>query len=131
MGHDGVPTTFLSYGAVAPRRQGQIIQSLVLPGGRPTGQAEEIAQAVLQAMRGAGFAESAGLTDPNAGFPSQPGPQGSDERPRLIECQVEVTKPVLADDGWLTVNAPSRPTVCRTRCLEAAIRNGCFRAIRT
>jgi len=47
---------------VAPRRQGQIIQSLVLPGGRPTGQAEEIAQAVLQAMRGAGFAEPAGLT---------------------------------------------------------------------
>ena len=62
MGHDGVPTTFLSCGAVAPRRQGQIIQSLVLPGGRPTGQAEEIAQAVLQAMRGAGFAEPAGLT---------------------------------------------------------------------
>ncbi len=39
MGYDGVLTTFLSYGAVAPRRQGQIIQALArwrLPRGQWT-----------------------------------------------------------------------------------------------
>jgi hypothetical protein len=55
MGHDGVPTTFLSYGAVARRRQGQIIQALGIGGAQPVGQAEIVAQAVVQAMRGAGF----------------------------------------------------------------------------
>ena len=55
MGHDGVLTTFLSYGAVAPRRQGQIIQELGLGNGQPTGQAEAMVQAVVQAMRGAGL----------------------------------------------------------------------------
>ncbi|MDP1647855.1 MAG: tyrosine-type recombinase/integrase [Rubrivivax sp.] len=60
MGHDGVLTTFLSYGAVAPRRQGQIIQALGLGNGQPTGQAEVVAQAVVQAMRGAGFVSQQG-----------------------------------------------------------------------
>ncbi|MCB2007895.1 MAG: site-specific integrase [Rhodoferax sp.] len=55
MGHDGVLTTFLSYGAVAPRRQGQIIQALGLGNDQSTGQAEVVAQAVVQAMRGAGM----------------------------------------------------------------------------
>ena len=55
MGHDGVLTTFLSYGTLAPRRQRQIIQALGLPGGQPTGQEQVVAQAVLQAMRGAGL----------------------------------------------------------------------------
>ena len=55
MGHDGVLTTFLSYGAVAPRRQGQIIQSLAIAQAQPRGDADEVAQAVLQAMRGAGL----------------------------------------------------------------------------
>ena len=60
MGHDGVLTTFLSYGAVAPRRQGQIIQELGLGNGQPTGQAKIVAQAVVQAMRGAGLLSQRG-----------------------------------------------------------------------
>ena len=53
LGHDGVLTTFLSYGTVAPRRQGQIIQTLAMTQAPPRGDADEVAQAVLQAMRGA------------------------------------------------------------------------------
>jgi len=60
MGHDGVLTTFLSYGALAPRRQGQIIQSLGLGHGQPAGHAEVLAQAVVQAMRGAGLLSQQG-----------------------------------------------------------------------
>lgn len=55
LGHEGVLTTFLSYGAVAPRRQGQIIQALAVGAAQPQGQAEVVAQAVLHAMRGAGL----------------------------------------------------------------------------
>lgn len=55
LGHDGVLTTFLSYGTVAPRRQGQIIQTLAVANARPRGDAEVVAQAVLHAMRGAGL----------------------------------------------------------------------------
>jgi integrase/recombinase XerD len=55
LGHEGVLTTFLSYGAVAPGRQGQIIQTLAIEAAQPHGQAEVVAQAVLQAMRGAGL----------------------------------------------------------------------------
>jgi integrase/recombinase XerD len=55
LGHDGVLTTFLSYGTVAPRRQGQIIQTLAMGDGRPQGDANAMAQAVLHAMRGAGL----------------------------------------------------------------------------
>jgi len=50
----------LSLSAVAPSRQEQIIQSLGLPGGQPTGQAEFLAQAVVQAMRGAGLLSQRG-----------------------------------------------------------------------
>ena len=53
LGHEGVLTTFLSYGAVAPRRQGQIIQTLTMADAQPRGEAEAVTQAVLQAMRGA------------------------------------------------------------------------------
>ena len=55
LGHEGVLTTFLSYGAVAPRRQGQIIQAMAMGDRQPHGQAEVVAQAVVQAMRGAGL----------------------------------------------------------------------------
>ena len=37
LGHEGVLTTFSSYGAVASRRQGQIIQTLAMGDGRPRG----------------------------------------------------------------------------------------------
>jgi integrase len=55
LGHEGVLTTFLSYGAVSPGRQGQIIQTLTTVAAQPQGQADAVAQAVLQAMRGAGL----------------------------------------------------------------------------
>ena len=55
MGHEGVLTTFLSYGTVAQQRQGQIIQTLAMGTAAPGGQAEAVGQAVLQAMRGAGL----------------------------------------------------------------------------
>ena len=55
LGHEGVLTTFLSYGAVAPRRQGQIIQTLAIGEGQARGDADVVAQAVLHAMRGAGL----------------------------------------------------------------------------
>ena len=55
LGHEGVLTTFLSYGTVAPRRQGQIIQTLEIGAAQPQGHADVVAQAVLQAMRGAGL----------------------------------------------------------------------------
>lgn len=55
LGHEEVLTTFLSYGAVAPRRQGQIIQTLAMGDGQPRGDADVVAQAVVQAIRGAGL----------------------------------------------------------------------------
>jgi integrase/recombinase XerD len=55
LGHEGVLTTFLSYGSVAPSRQGQIIQTLAMGAAQPHVQADAVAQAVLQAMRGAGL----------------------------------------------------------------------------
>ena len=55
LGHERVLTTFLSYGAVAPRRQGQIIQALATGGARPRGDADAMERAVLLAMRGAGL----------------------------------------------------------------------------
>ena len=55
LGHESVLTTLLSYGAVAPRRQGQIIQTLATGTTPPSVQAEVVAQAVVQALRGAGL----------------------------------------------------------------------------
>ena len=60
MSHDGVLTTFLSDGAVAARRQGQIIQALGMFNGQTTAQAEVVAQAVMQALRGAGLLNQQG-----------------------------------------------------------------------
>lgn len=60
LGHEGVLTTFLSYGTVAPRRQGQIIQTLAMGVAQTHGQADAVAQAVLQAIRGAGFLDGRG-----------------------------------------------------------------------
>ena len=55
LGHEGVLTTFLSYGTVAPCRQRQIIQSLAVGPAQPQGQADALAQAFLQTIRGAGL----------------------------------------------------------------------------
>jgi integrase/recombinase XerD len=50
LGHEGVLTTFYSYGTVAPRRQGEIIKELMNPTGRRTGSVDELADAVVRAM---------------------------------------------------------------------------------
>ena len=51
LGHEGVLTTFYSYGSVAQRRQGDIIHALAKPPTAPSANSEEIAQAVVRAMR--------------------------------------------------------------------------------
>lgn len=55
LGHEGVLTTFYSYGTVAPRRQGEIIHGLAEPKGRATSSADEVAAAVVRAMRQSGL----------------------------------------------------------------------------
>lgn len=60
LGHEGVLTTFHSYGSVAPRRQGEIIHSLGRPSPRPgTVRAEELAEAVVRVMEQRGVKVSA------------------------------------------------------------------------
>jgi integrase len=65
LGHDGVLTTFYSYGSVAPHRQGEIIRSLAMPEGRvePTlelilGMAQQLVRAgmSIEQVKGAGRA---------------------------------------------------------------------------
>jgi integrase/recombinase XerD len=51
LGHEGVLTTFYSYGSVAPRRQGEIIKDLSAPTKAPVSNTEELAEALLRAMR--------------------------------------------------------------------------------
>jgi hypothetical protein len=55
LGHEGVLTTFYSYGSVAERRQGEIIKSLAQPVVAPAGQTAELAQALVRAMRQGGM----------------------------------------------------------------------------
>lgn len=55
LGHEGVLTTFYSYGSVAERRQGEIIKSLAKPQEAPVGQADAVAQALLRALRDDGL----------------------------------------------------------------------------
>jgi integrase len=55
LGHEGVLTTFYSYGSVAERRQGEIIKGLAQPQGAPAGHADELAQALVRAMRQGGL----------------------------------------------------------------------------
>ena len=47
LGHEGVLTTFFSYGSVSKARQGQLIRGLAHPA-EPKPEAREIAQAVAQ-----------------------------------------------------------------------------------
>ena len=51
LGHEGVLTTFYSYGSVAPRRQDDIIKELASPRSGAPGNADELAEAVVRAMR--------------------------------------------------------------------------------
>ena len=48
--------------AVQPSRQGQIIQTLAMGAAQPNGQVEALAQAVFQAVRGAGLLGGERLT---------------------------------------------------------------------
>lgn len=51
LGHEGVLTTFYSYGTVSPRRQGEIIQGSTSPAGRAQSSADELAAAMVKVMR--------------------------------------------------------------------------------
>ena len=55
LGHEGVLTTFYSYGTVAPRRQGEIIGDLSLPAVVAPSSTDELAQAVVRAMQNGGL----------------------------------------------------------------------------
>jgi len=54
LGHEKVLTTFLSYGAVACLRQGEIIRGLAAPQGFHGSGADEIANAVFKKLRESG-----------------------------------------------------------------------------
>jgi integrase len=54
LGHEHVLTTFLSYGAVASDRQGEILRGLVAPQQATPTDANEIAEAVFQRFRDSG-----------------------------------------------------------------------------
>ncbi|KQW46708.1 MULTISPECIES: hypothetical protein [unclassified Roseateles] len=51
LGHEGVLTTFYSYGTVSGRRQGEIIKTLAKPKVSKPGSTEELAEALVRAMR--------------------------------------------------------------------------------
>ena len=51
LGHEKVLTTFLSYGEVAGRRQGEIIRGLAIPRQSMQSDFSEIAKAVVREMR--------------------------------------------------------------------------------
>ncbi len=55
LGHEGVLTTFYSYGAVAPRRQGEIIQGLASPAVRGATSTAELAAALVLELRKGGL----------------------------------------------------------------------------
>jgi hypothetical protein len=55
LGHEGVLTTFYSYGSVAERRQGEIIKDLGQPKTATPGQTDELAHAPVRAMREGGL----------------------------------------------------------------------------
>lgn len=54
LGHEGVLTTFYSYGQVGTRRQGEIIRGLGEPGPAEQSNADAIAEAVIRKLEGAG-----------------------------------------------------------------------------
>ena len=55
LGHEGVLTTFYSYGEVAPKRQGEIMGQLAKPQTSNQSSAEEIAEVLLRKLRAAGI----------------------------------------------------------------------------
>jgi integrase/recombinase XerD len=55
LGHEGVLTTFVSYGSVALRRQGQIMQELASPPVPSPGEPGAAAMALVEAMKNAGL----------------------------------------------------------------------------
>lgn len=56
LGHEGVLTTFMSYGNVAPRRQGELIKGLSLIVPPEQGANEQVAEAVVRRLLASGFA---------------------------------------------------------------------------
>lgn len=65
LGHEGVLTTFISYGSVAVQRQGEIIHSLGGQTAAPAaGAHEDMAEALLQAMQRRGLQVAAAASEP-------------------------------------------------------------------
>ena len=67
LGHEGVLTTFYSYGAVASPRQGEIIRGLTRPAQVGSSSTDELAEALVLAMRRNGVL---GLPPPETGASS-------------------------------------------------------------
>ncbi len=55
LGHEGVMTTFLSYGQVAEQRQSEILKQLAVPQNAPESDMNELAKGVMQQFRNAGI----------------------------------------------------------------------------
>ncbi len=55
LGHEGVLTTFLSYGQVADRRQGEIMRSVAMPQLTAQPDVSELAKALFREMRDSGM----------------------------------------------------------------------------
>jgi len=55
LGHEGVMTTFLSYGQVAQQRQGEILKKLAIPQQNAETDIHQIARAMMQQFRDAGI----------------------------------------------------------------------------
>ncbi len=60
LGHEGVLTTFTSYGSVDPRRQAEIIQSLRVTEPEPDAETQRMAQELVAHMRKQGMRSPAG-----------------------------------------------------------------------
>lgn len=55
LGHEGVMTTFLSYGQVAQNRQGEILKQLAIPQHNPDADIQQLARVMMQQFRDAGI----------------------------------------------------------------------------
>lgn len=55
LGHEGVMTTFLSYGQVAQHRQGEILKQLAIPQHNPDADIQQLARVMMQQFRDAGI----------------------------------------------------------------------------
>ncbi|GAA0723122.1 site-specific integrase [Dokdonella soli] len=65
LGHEGVLTTFCSYGTVNGQRQGEILRELSSPAAMPSTHVRELAKAIAKEMIGAARTQASGLGAPS------------------------------------------------------------------